>query len=75
MLSKEICLHCVEHRAKMAVNPGKEAIWLGWSSTDEVRWKDGRVSCRFSTSGLVAQISKDPPSWCPYALEHLMKAQ
>jgi len=66
MLSKEICERCKKNDSDV-----KWKAWTGKTWFDNFWDVKGMVSCHWYTHS----IKGDPPEYCPYALEHLLKAQ
>ena len=72
MLIKEICKRCCDERADPSKALYTMAPWRNW---DEFNWIDEKkVYCRTKYNH-IAHVDNVPPEWCPYVLEHLMKAQ
>ena len=67
MLNKEICIRCIK---KYVIN---KTGW-NWLYYFEKNWKDGDVACpALFASNKYGKTLENPPDWCPYILEHLMK--
>jgi len=64
MLNKEVCIYCCNHARK-------SYIW--GILQDEDRWRvNDRVLC-FTWD--YANTQREPPGYCPYALEHVLEMQ
>lgn len=61
MLSKEICIHCINLIAKRSP----------WHRRDEDNWEYNEVSCPDEVSvDNVKDLTEPPPKWCPYVFNH-----
>ena len=71
-LSKEICKRCCEQNYVDDPEQG----FVGWGHLSDMFWDDdGVVMCAFSDmEGMPgeAHVDEPPPSWCPYAAEHVV---
>ena len=70
MLNKRICKYCWATVSDLGVNNK-----FRWDKRDKERWKKKIIICPVDYSGTVTRVSitEDPPSWCPYALEHVLE--
>jgi len=66
MLNKKYCVKCWNEYDKTN----------GWTNGDEKRWngKEGLLMCpgRYTTPLHTRKITKEPPTKCPFILEHIL---
>jgi len=66
MLSKEVCMQCVNSFAEK---------WGKWSEIDDMAWgSEGRIACPFRADGARAEVSDPPPPGCHKMLEQAVAA-
>lgn len=69
VLSKAVCKHCVEQSLDEPDSP------FAWCHYADSVWDDGLVICpsRYAPGADgEAFTCEPPPSWCPFAAEHIV---
>ena len=71
MLNKKICERCYEKQATLfEVNNESLDDWKNYLSEN---WEKGETCCiRYREKFGFVNINDNPPSWCPYKLEHIV---
>jgi hypothetical protein len=78
MLSKDICIACVNARRR-----DREGVIVPWNGMDDSEWDDGRASCEdlylgnpnIERHGASAAVDELPPERCPFRLEQILAGE
>jgi hypothetical protein len=46
-----------------------------WVDVDDDNWGNDMIACPVAVGGSGCNVSKSPPAWCEFRLEHLMDQQ
>jgi hypothetical protein len=75
MLSKEVCINCINKNRKrfVGLQYEKEEAFLWNNVLDEERWNDGEVMCPIQFTLTFGKTKEPPDNDCPYKLEHILR--
>lgn len=73
MIKKEIYISCI-NKNKNRKKWEKERAYL-WGDYDETCWRSGQTACINTKTKLLKgiNINDEPPLWCNYKREHILK--